>query len=103
MFDYRITSEDVYDPISKEDSYKKIELFRKKAIKTIKDAEDELDKADKKATRKLRKNNNVDISPFYSNLSIRPVALVLGSDGRFTLRKDLPSKQDLLDSKKTLL
>ena len=103
MFDYRITSEDVYDPISKEDSYKKIELFRKKAIKTIKDAEDELDKADKRATRKLRKNNNVDISPFYSNLSIRPVVLVLGSDGRFTLRKDLPSKQDLLDSKKTLL
>ena len=102
MFDYRMDGIDTNDPISSIDNYKKIEFFKKKISKSLEKSEGELDKANKKASSKLKKNPDVDIRPFYSNLSIRPMSLVLGETGKFKLRKDLPCKQDLLDSKKTL-
>ena len=45
---------------------------------------------------------NADISSLYGNIDIRPMTFVLGNEGTFILKKTLPTREDLLDSKKTI-
>ena len=102
LFDYRVENDETLDPISKQDDYKSIRILRKIYDFVMEENDFDIERANKAARKKLNKNPDAEISYLYHNIEIRPMMFVLGSEGTFILKKTLPTKEELLDSKKTL-
>ena len=101
-FDYRLVDDETYEPLSIEDDYESITEMRKDRASKERGYVSEREHADKKAEKALRKDKDANVSHLYTNLDLRPVAFVLAADGTFVLKKGMPQRQNLSDSKKTI-
>ena len=101
-FDYRLVDDETYEPLSVEDDYESITEMRKDRASKERGYVSEREHADKKAEKALRKDKDANVSHLYTNLDLRPVAFVLAADGTFVLKKGMPQRQNLSDSKKTI-
>ena len=102
LFDYRVDGEETIEPVSKQDDYKSIRILRKIHDFIMEDNDYDIERANKAARKKLKKNPDAEIGYLYHNIEIRPMMFVHSSEGTFVLKKTLPTREDLLDSKKTI-
>ena len=102
LFDYRVDGEETIEPVSKQDDYKSIRILRKIHDFIMEDNDYDIERANKAARKKLKKNPDAEISYLYHNIEIRPMMFVHSTEGTFVLKKTLPTREDLLDSKKTI-
>ncbi len=102
LFGIHIINNEPIEAQFREDDSKRIGLFRSIANKVIENNISDRDYIEEKIIKKITKGKNVDIPSLYSNLRIRPMALIASIDGQFHLIRTNPTSIDLLDSKKLI-